>query len=106
MSKQKSTIYQCDNDECQEKFFEADQVFDIKGMVTDGEGEGVLLDKGMYCPECLLKFLFVDGDILDPIIELSETLQDEMAAKEEKENEEEEYDVESKLLGDEDWDDE
>ena len=92
MGKQKGTIYQCDNPSCGEKFFEEGEVFTIDGAIQDGEGNE-LLSNSMLCPDCLLKFLYQDGDKLEHVIDLSNAVEDEMACKEKKEEEEDIYDM-------------
>ena len=106
MGRQKSTVYQCDNPECREKFFEAEDVFNIKGLEDGDEGE--IVGESMLCPTCFLKFAFVDRDILDPIVDFSEVIKDEMALQEEKENDEDEMDIDNLMSENEkgeDWND-
>ena len=87
MGKVESTIYQCDK--CKDKFFEPEDVLDIQGKILDGD-EGEIIEGSMLCPVCFVDATLIERDILDPIIELSEQLQDEMAAKEEKKEENDE----------------
>ncbi len=84
MSKVKAEIYQCDC--CDEKFFEREDVFVLEGELTDGDGE-VVLQSSMLCHRCFLEKTFVAIDSLDPIIELSESVQDAMHATEDDEAE-------------------
>ena len=103
MGKKNSVVYECDNEECGALFLEADHVF-VTHSINNGDGTPIV-EEAMLCSNCLLKFLFVDRDILDPIIDLSESLQDEIAAKQEKEDKEDDIDVDSLLQNsdEEDW---
>ena len=72
MSKINGVVYVCDNPSCEKVFLDPEEVFDIAG-ITDGEGEE-LIGSGMLCPQCLLKMLYIDNDILDPIDDASEII--------------------------------
>ena len=87
MPKIKTEIYQCDG--CEERFFEPHEVLRFEDPIEDGDNSQVLED-GMYCPACFIEKVFVDRDLLDDIIEISERVQDEMAQKDEKEETKEE----------------
>lgn len=89
MGKTKETIYQCDK--CKEKFFDSEEVFVVDGSLEDGEGELIAKDS-MLCPSCLIELAFVDRDILDPIIDISESVQDAIAVKEELDDEDDDDD--------------
>ena len=91
MARQKGVIYQCDNPNCGNKFFDKDEVFNINGAIQDGD-EREIIGEGMLCHDCLLKFLYVDRDKIDHIIELSNELEDEMASKEKERELEDDYD--------------
>ena len=87
MGKQETTVYQCDNQTCGQKFFNEDDVFEIS-RIGNGDGEDLINDS-MLCPQCLLQFLFVDRNIIQPIEDIYEIIEDEINKKNEEEDEEE-----------------
>jgi hypothetical protein len=89
LAREKSVVYECDNPSCQKKFLNAEEVFEVD-TITDGNSSE-LVGNSMLCPTCLLKFLFIDRDILDPITDAFELIEEKMAEKEEELEEDFDY---------------
>ncbi|MAF25309.1 hypothetical protein CL634_07005 [bacterium] len=83
MGKSKTVVYECDM--CGDKFFDPEEVFDIKD-IADGN-DGVLISECMVCPNCLLVELYQKRDILDPIMDMASEMEDAEMEKMEKEDE-------------------
>ncbi len=90
MGRVEGVVYECDNPNCNAKFFDKDEVFLINGCINNGDADE-MIGSSMLCHDCLLQFLYVDRDKINHIIELSNELEDEMASKE-KERDEDIYD--------------
>lgn len=84
MGKSKATVYSCDI--CDEKFFESDEVFDIKD-IADGDDKQII-GECMICPNCLLAELYQKRDILDPIMDMASEMEDAEMDKMDKEDKE------------------